>query len=458
MAAQAIIPSNNPYAIPTGLAKTTTPQGGTAYTDTNGTYGQAGSIYLPGANGFTLAPALPNSPNTNNSGSPSGSISVQPNLVTPTTPTATGTPAVGTGTAGTPQPSSSGSGTATGATETATPQLTAAQIQAQADALESAPVASGSSSVRTSAQIESDFEDSIAAMGSQPTPPDANAEQTAAGNEYGLPALQSQLAQLQSQAISDEGSLSGSGMGGVASLVNGRIKVIGAQYAAQIKDVQSQITNANTAITALMKNNQSSYEDAEAQWNDEYKVALGVYTAAENNLTKTQTQALAAQKVIVSSYAGNPTGAVGSITPDEISTWNNLDLQTGFLPVGTTLAAVMNKLNITKFVKGSDGNAYVEGFDSGVPYTALVGDVGGTTAEANGTAPNDLNANGITVAQQKVYDAFAKSLADNSKLTAASGAITREQFIRELQSEYPTMSPSYIQNEVYTTYPDGFNQ
>lgn len=57
--------------------------------------------------------------------------------------------------------------------------------------------------------------------------------------------------------------------------------------------------------------------------------------------------------------------------------------------------------------------------------------------------------------EQKLVAAFTKSLTSRTALNRAGN---REQFIRELQAQYPQIEPGDIPQKVYETYPDGYNQ
>ena len=417
--------------LPQGFQRSTTPQGGTSYTD------QSGNMYIPQpGGGLKLATNLPAQqaviPNSASSVSASGTSTVSAanpgtTPVTPGSTPSTGanppvaspapagtgtlpgtTPPVAPKTPATPVPPTSGtSGTnngtapntgANGATPVVNPDgsvaKTAAQIQSETDAAGAANVAP-TTGTRTSATIEKTLEDTLDKLGAPPTPPDVNTEQTDAENLEGIPGIQSnittlqgQLQQAQTTAMENVGA-EASKPGVVASIINGRMKMISVQDAAAIKTIQDQLTQANTdlknaqtAVATIMKNNNTNYTESMTQWNDQYKAAVQLYTSENTEFSKEQVSALANEKVIVNSFSGNPTLPTGGITDDEITSWDNIDLQSG-LPIGTTLTAIVNKLNLTKFQKGSDGNMYAVGMKDGVPYVALVGSAGGTTAAAN---------------------------------------------------------------------------
>jgi len=56
--------------------------------------------------------------------------------------------------------------------------------------------------------------------------------------------------------------------------------------------------------------------------------------------------------------------------------------------------------------------------------------------------------------EQKTVAAFNKAVANRTTLTKAG---TREQFIRQLQAQYPQIDPNDIARKVYDTYPDHFD-
>ena len=417
MPAQGYIPfqSNDPSGlqIPKGLTTTTTPQGGTAYTDSTGTYGTPGAMYLKQSNGYFLAPqALPG----NSSAAPGpgqGNNPVQTGIPTQTQVQPTGTtikqapvaPASNpaSGSPNQPQTSSTGQSGAPATDSSGNPvpaQKTAAQVQAEADALASAPIAP-STGTRTSASIESDFQKQLDAIGSAPTAPDANAvqaqQQAIPGGvndiQNNINTLTKQYNDLQTQ-IQGEQAGEASKPGVIAAIINGRMKMISAEDAKAMSDLKSQITSANTqlsqantAVAAFMRNTQTDYTNASAAYNKAYSDALTQYHDQQTQLNQEQTSARANAQVIINSFKGGVANA-NPITADELTQWTTLEQQAG-LPAGTIQAAVQNELNITKFVKGSDGNEYAVGIDNnGVPYTAKIGSAGGTTAQANVNVPS----------------------------------------------------------------------
>jgi hypothetical protein len=54
-----------------------------------------------------------------------------------------------------------------------------------------------------------------------------------------------------------------------------------------------------------------------------------------------------------------------------------------------------------------------------------------------------------------VLPKFNKDLTNRTTLNKAG---TREQFIRQLQTQYPTINPNDIARKVYETYPDGYDK
>lgn len=243
-----------------------------------------------------------------------------------------------------------------------------------------------------------------------PTVPDLNADQSAEQTAVGIPAisanintLTAQLQSAQAQALSDEGN-EASKPGVVASVINGRIKMISAEDAvaidnlnSQIKDANTQLTAANAAVAAYMKNDQSNYTDASDAYEKNYTAGLAQYNDAVTQQDKTQASAKANSTAIIAAYKGSTAGA-DSITPEETAQWNAIDLQAG-LPPGTTQAGVLSGLNITKYIKGSDGNEYALTTDAnGVPSIYQIGSVGGKstgnltpTEQAAATQKTDLS-------------------------------------------------------------------
>lgn len=58
-------------------------------------------------------------------------------------------------------------------------------------------------------------------------------------------------------------------------------------------------------------------------------------------------------------------------------------------------------------------------------------------------------------AEQKIIDSFNKSVVNRTALDKAGN---REQFIRQLQTQFPDINPDDISRKVYETYPDNYNQ
>lgn len=368
--AQAIgfIPQSDPYSIPQGLTLGSTPQGGTAYLDQNGTYGVKGSMYVRGANGFTLATSLP--------GSSGGNVSV-------------GAP----GTTIAQAPASSPAPTTPATTQPTAPTKTPAEIQSEADATLNAPMGDDEASgTRTSASIESEFENQLAQIGTPPTAPDANAEQSSLSDEYGVASIQSNIDTLNSQidALTTQELNQGAGMakpGITASTFRASVGAMSAQSAVQIKQWQDQVksyttqlNNANSAIKSIMANNQQSYTDAEKSYTDQYNNAYKLFTTEESQLTKDEASANANAKVIISSFKGQSNV---KITPDQEAQWNAIETQAG-LPTGFIQSAIQAEstsgVKISHWVTGKDGSLYAYGTDAnGNPALLGVLPAGGST-------------------------------------------------------------------------------
>lgn len=278
------------------------------------------------------------------------------------------------------------------------PQLTAAQIQAQADALAAAPVAP-STGTRTSASIESDFQKTLDGLGSAPTPPDTNAVQGQEETALGVPALQTglqtandTLTKLQAQIQTEQGG-EASKPGVVSAIINGRMQMISAESAnalAQAKlavtNATNQLNNANTAVATFMKNTQTDYSNASAAYEKAYTAAVTQYNDEQSQLNKEQTSAKANAQVIINSFKGSSAG-INSITSDEQAQWTTLEQQAG-LPPGTIMAAITAELNITKIIKGNDGSSYVTGTDAnGNPYVAKIEGSQGSAPAPKVTTP-----------------------------------------------------------------------
>ena len=374
------VPANintDPYFsdLPSGMTKTTTPQGGTAYKDASG------NLYLPQVGGGLKlsTPTLPAN-NIQAPGPGQGTSPVSVAQPTPDVPVTTTAP-VATNPDG-------------------TPQKTAAQIQSEADALSSQSTDS-STGTRTSSTIESDFQKFLDNLSSnKPVAPDTNAE-TATQNAIpgGVNDLTTQLntetANYQNliNNLQNEQAGEASKPGVVATIINGRMKMLSAEQSKALNDQKSLISslttslkNANTAVQTFIKNKQTDYTTAEKDYEFQYTKALSMYQDELNQQDKAQTQAKANAQVIINSFKGSTLG-VNSITDTDLANWQNLELQAG-LPAGTIETAVENEMSITKFQKGSDGYMYVTGTDNtGVPYTARIE---GSYGAGTGTAKQKL--------------------------------------------------------------------
>lgn len=446
-----------------GLSQTTTPQGGTAYADSSGKYGQAGALYLKGNGAFYLAPnSLPGG-----SAAPvpagqqgAGNIPATNTGMTPVQPTGTSVR-----TAVNPSPTSP----PTDPNGNPIPQYTPAQIAAlkqsveqtansEGSALSSVPTTSSSSSSSTATASggasgttppastdDFDLSSAIASLGPAPTAPDLNADtQTQNGTPGGVNDLQSQLNDLNTQLASaqdqaateaDTAQQAGSIKGVVSTIINGQIKSISAQSAAAIKTLQTQITQtktlltqAQTAVKTFITNENTDYTHALTAYEDAYSKTITVYQDEMTDQNRVETTAKANAQVIINSYKGSSVG-INSITSDMQAQWASLEQQAG-LPPGTIYAAVKNELTITKFTKGSDGNMYVSGIDgSGNPYTAEVGYAGGTAAganKANGTtatpAKSDISSMSSELSTVKGTDGYISPSDWQTALTAWTNA------------------------------------
>ena len=448
----AFIPTDAYFSnLPTGMTKTATPQGGTSYTDAGG------NMYLPTVGGLKLAPSTlpannyqPPAPgqglNSVSSPAATPNASVQPTSPTPT-PTSTGT---------TPNLDANG--------QPVQPQKTAAQIQAETDGLATQPLASDTGT-RTSSTLQDNFDAAVAAIGPAPAVPDSGAAQTTANaTPGGVNDLTTQINTLNDQYTSLENQLQqeqageASKPGVVASVINGRMTMLSAEQSkaltdlkAQITDAKTQLSQAQTAVKTLMANQQTDYKNAEAQWQFEYTKALTQYNDDVSQQDKAQANSKAAAQVIINSFKGTDAKtAMTKMDDTTLAGWATLELQAG-MPAGTIQAAVENELNITKFVKGTNGSMYAYGFDAqGNPTTWNIGSVGGktTAGKVNGTDAGTAGSPDATATTA----AFMKSLG-----TAPAKGETREQFIRELSSKYPTINSGDIATYVYYTYPDGWD-
>ena len=269
--------------------------------------------------------------------------------------------------------------------------------------------------------------DYLGALGPAPTAPNWNADQTTEENAVGISAIQTNISNLttqlqsaQAQALTAEGA-EASKPGVVASVINGRIKMISSEDAVaitnlqnQIKDAQSQLTAANTVVSTYMKNDRTSFTDASTAYEKAHTEAMAQYTDAEKQANLAQTTARANITALTASFKGK-TGYTP--TADDIANWNTLDLQAGFQP-GTTAAIVQNDLNVSKFIKGSNGEEYAITTDAnGNPQVVQIGYAGGTTAQANGKNGSSTTSTAAQLKQKLTEDTNAMS----SALDAAKG-------------------------------------
>lgn len=77
------------------------------------------------------------------------------------------------------------------------------------------------------------------------------------------------------------------------------------------------------------------------------------------------------------------------------------------------------------------------------------------TSGKGGTRVTPSPSGGSDTSSQKTLAAYTKALANRSTLNKAG---TREQFIRQLQAQFPNINPDDIAASVYKAYPDGYNK
>lgn len=413
MAAPAIIPfaqgDTSGFQIPEGLTATQTPNGGSAYKDASG------NMYLKGLTNYYLAPqTLPGAStmqaplagqgnNDTVSAASTPPVQVQP----ASTPAAT-TPATGTGT------STTGTST-TDSDTTAPPQKTAAQIQAESDAL--AAGATTTPGVRTSATIEQELENNLEALGTAPTVPDSADEETKANAAPGgvndlTSQLNTETDNLNQMQITLQGQQANeaSKPGVVAALVNGRMKMLSAEDAyalaeqkAKVDNITKSLTAAQTVVKTLMAAQDTTYKNAEAQYEFMYNKYMAQYQDEEGQLDKQQTQAKANAQVIINSFKGaSPAGGFASIdTPANEAQWAQLELQAGMFP-GEIKQAIENGLNVDKIVAGPNGSHYLIGKDdAGNPTVTQViaGKSSSTSSTAQLTKPQYAKLNAVGIPQ-----------------------------------------------------------
>lgn len=336
------------------------------------------------------------------------------------------------------------------------PQKTPADIQAQADALHNAPIDSGAPT-RSSTNIADNFAKMLESLGAPPKAPSAEDTYNKLQQEQGVPGIQQQIAELDKQIASAQADTQNTvnqekGRPVAATIINGRVRMISAEADKAINDAKlqktqlvNQLNNANSAITKIMSLQSTDYNRAHQTYIDQYNKAFQLFTAANTQASKEQTQASANAKVIISSYKGNPKGA-SSITEQDRANFANMEAQAG-LPAGFIEAAIKAEstagVKVDHWSTGADGTTYAYGTDAqGNPM--LLKSFAGTGKPSSSAAnPSD----------QKVLDSFNKSISTPPKATE-----TREQYARRLQAQYPKINPDDILRKVYDTYPDGYDK
>lgn len=455
MAAPATIPfaANDPVGtqIPDGLMASKTPQGGSAYQDAQG------NLYLKGLTNYYIAPStLPG----NTAPTPPGQEG-QGNIDATQAPTVASNSAT--------LPSATATVTPPPTNADGSPQKTAAQIQSETDAVASGAQTS-SAGVRTSASIEDELNNNLASL-NQPTLPNSNDETADANAQPGsvndittqLNSAQTDYDNLEANIQNQQANIA-SRPGVVAALVGGQMKMISAENAYALSEAKTNIdtltkslTQAQAAVKAIVANTDTDYKNAEAQYQFQYTKYLTQYTDEESQLDKATTAAKANAQVIIASYKGSTVGASNVVTPANQALWAQIEQSAG-LPEGTISAAIQNELSVDKFVKGDNGYEYVTGTDSsGAPYTArIVGSYGEGTTKNPPAGDVTNSATGLTKDQQTQATAFGKALSAGQTKMQGTTAVTREQFTRELQGEFPSLNASTIQNYVYAMYPDNW--
>lgn len=366
----------------------------------------------------------------------------------------------------------------------APPDFSSPQGQAIKKALEDAANSSGSAlggvptrgSATTNTPIGStmdnfDLSAVIKGLGSAPIAPDMSKVQSDAESAAGIPDIQNNITTLTDQYTNLQNELQNSQAqeaskpGVVASIVNGRMKMLSAEQSKALNDLKANIssehtrlTNANSAVAKIMANTKSDYQTASTNYNQAYTRAISLFNAQESKMSRDQTRASANAKVIIDSYKG--TSNSSKITDNDRAQWTNLETQAG-LPSGFIEAAIKAEstsgVKVDHWTTDAQGNTYAYGTDaSGKPV--ILETFNSTGKPSSSKNQNTPGANGLTPDEQKKVDSFNKSLANSTALMRTSNPITREQFIRQLQAEYPDINPDQISQAVYKTYPDNYNK
>ena len=320
--AQSYIPTDSYFSnLPKGMVKSTTPQGGTAYKDTEG------NMYLPeSGGGLRLAPSTLPTNNIQPPGPGEGLNPVskaQPVSDISTLPGVTSSGAVSPAIKSALEANANAGASSIGNVPTTktTPTIDYTLHQGETIDQYNARIAEEKSAAGVSTDTSKVGISEILANIQPPTAPDMNTVQSNAETEYNVSGLQQNVQTLTSNLTNLENDLQNrqaseaSKPGVVATIINGRMQMLSAQDSKalndlklQISDATKQLTNANTAVSTIMKNTLTDYNNAEKQYDDAYNNAIKLYTTEETQNNKAQTSAKANAQVIINSYKGSSIG------------------------------------------------------------------------------------------------------------------------------------------------------
>jgi hypothetical protein len=225
-----------------------------------------------------------------------------------------------------------------------------------------------------------------------------NADQTAEENAVGIPAIQANINDLNTQYTDLENQIQqseaqeASKPGVVASIINGRMKMISAQDAnamanlkAQITAANTQLTQANAVVSTFMSNDKANYTDAATAYNSAFTQAMALYNAQETQQDKVTTSAQANLKVLMDYYTSKN---ITTIDPSQAANIATMETQAGW-PPGT-----LENMITTAAQTGGKFSAPIRNATTGEVYSVLTSadgktqtlvDVGNTGSDNGGT-------------------------------------------------------------------------
>ncbi len=200
-----------------------------------------------------------------------------------------------------------------------------------------------------------------------------------------------------------------------------------------------QLNNRANVINSIMGLKKEDYANSSAKYDKEFSQNLQLLNSVEGSKNREEDNARATSQVLLSSLQESGL-TYADLGADQKVMLAELSLQAGlgkdFYP--TVLAKSASKPILTQIIS-----------DDKTTATILYKD--GTTKKfATGLAPQTGEKN----TEKDVVKDFNKSVATGLKVGDEK---SREQFIRELRSQYPDIDGNDIARKVYETYPDGWD-